>query len=219
VLKLIVTVVAAAIALAGASESHAAGLGIAVCGLKKSITIPNLGDTMPLGYVPTLHPAAPASPQPFYKLQIAQGASSCNEPQLASGFYIRGANEIRIRGAAGSALWVRLSTHTSKILRDATRRLAPFPKPRKLASAIVDRQLAPRPSSYLRLYTVGTPVRSAPATGSWVSIVLTGSASPWTDGNNSLSVSARGSYLKRDGQLLRIPAVVARRVRSGKALS
>jgi hypothetical protein len=71
------------------------------------------------------------------------------------------------------------------------------------------------PRGWLSLYSIGSPVASAPRAGGWVRIfALSNLNSPWSDGRNELSVSRKGAYLRRDGQLVSIPADTAERIRA-----
>ncbi len=206
---------AAAAAAPGATES---GYGIRICGPHKSVAVKSaLAQSVPTAYVAGLRAAAPARPQSFYKIQL-DVSRSCNVsfPNAPIAFYVPAAAEVRILDATGAAaFWVHLPRNVNNVLRKAAHRVKPFPAPRTLASAEISHQLAAKPSTYLRLYTVGTPVRHAPGAGSWNRITLTGPPSPWSDGWNSLQISRRADYLRRDGQPVRIPASVAVRIRRG----
>ncbi len=208
----------AAAAAAAAAGATASGYGIRICGPHKSVAVKSaLAQSVPTAYVAGLRAAAPARPQSFYKIQL-DVSRSCNVsfPNAPIAFYVPAAAEVRILGATGAAaFWVHLPRNVNNVLREAAHRVKPFPAPRTLASAEISHQLAAKPSTYLRLYTVGTPVRRAPGAGSWNRITLTGPSSPWSDGWNSLRISRLADYLSRDGQLVRIPASVAVRIRRG----
>ena len=207
-----------AAAAAAAPGATASGYGIRICGPHKSVAVKSaLAQSVPTAYVAGLRAAAPARPQSFYKIQL-DVSRSCNVsfPNAPIAFYVPAAAEVRILGSTGAAaFWVDLPRNVNNVLRKAAHRVKPFPAPRTLASAEISHQLAAKPSTYLRLYTVGTPVRHAPGAGSWNRITLTGPPSPWSDGWNNLRISRLADYLRRDGQLVRIPASVAVRIRRG----
>lgn len=218
-MRILVPAVAAAALLVVAAAAHASDFDLLVCGSGKTVTLSNpAAQRVPLTYRLGLHGSAPAPIQPYYEIQITVGGSSCEVPNLPTDFYVPGAGEVRIHGNAGNAFWLRLPPALAKLLARATRDLKPFPAPRTLESASVDHSVVARPSSYLRLYAIGTPVGSAPSAGGWLPITLLGAASPWTDGSNALFVSRRGSYLERDGQIVRVPAATAKRIREAESL-
>jgi hypothetical protein len=62
-------------------------------------------------------------------------------------------------------------------------------------------------------------VPSGRSPSGWIGIWIGGRQTPWTDGRNSLRISKRGSLLRRDGQLVRLPRTLADRVRERKPLS
>jgi hypothetical protein len=164
--------------------------------------------------------AAPAPLQSFYRVSYGNSSSCAVDPLSGTAYFISTAGEIRTVDSLSTkhALWVKLSSKLTARLRKLVQGMKPYAAPKKLRTVFVKDQMAARPSSYLRLYTIGTPTRSAPSVKGWTGITLWGASTPWTDGKNVLSVSSRGSYLKRDGQLVRIPASVAKRIRRAKSI-
>ena len=200
---------------AAVHDAAASTSGLAICGPNKSVEVRReAAQKLPVTYTSRLRAAAPALPQSFYKVQL-NGSRSCNvsNPGAPIAFFVPAAGDIRILNAVGQAFWVRLSAPLTKLLRHAARRLKPFHAPTRLASATINDQSAAKPSTYLRLYTLGTPVPQKRVAGGWLPIMLIGSSTPWTDGNNRLWVSRRGSYVRRDGELVRITAAIAERIR------
>lgn len=210
----------ALLALAVIRDAAASTSGLAVCGSGKSVEVRSArAQKVPFTYTSSLRAATPAPPQSFYKIQL-NGSRSCDAsmPGAPVAFYIPAAGDVRIKGPTGDAFWVHLRRNLQILLRRAAYGLKPFHAPTKLTLASVNDQTVAKPSSYLRLYTLGTPVRSAPRGVRWLQISLTGPLSPWTDGWNSLRISRRGDYLKRDGELVRIPASIAERIRRAKSI-
>jgi hypothetical protein len=201
-------------------DAAASTSGLAICGSSKSVEVRSArAQKVPVKYKSGLRAARPAAPQSFYKIQL-NGSRSCDVsmPGAPVAFYIPAAGDVRIQGPTGEAFWVHLPHSLQRLLRRAAQGLQPFHAPMKLASASVNDQIVAKPSSYLRLYTLGTPVQSAPGGIKWLQISLMGPSSPWTDGWNSLRISRRGDYLKRDGELVRIPASIAQRIRRAKSI-
>jgi hypothetical protein len=74
------------------------------------------------------------------------------------------------------------------------------------------------PASYLRLWGVGTPTYTWPATG-FIKIKTTcDQASPWTDAAAELRIARRGAFLMRDSTVYRIPTRLAQLVRARASL-
>jgi hypothetical protein len=195
----------------GISES-----GLWVCGPHQAAHLTGaIEEEVPATYRSGLHTSTPAAPQAFYKVDLDE-STVCANPFPTPTYFIPATGEIRIVGKADSALWVKLSPDATAELRRAVRKITPYKAPTKLTSVSVNDNDAANPSSYLQLYTIGTPVRATPKVAHWLYISLLGASpsSPWTDGRNALWVSGRGdNYLKRDGQTVRIPASVAARIR------
>lgn len=122
--------------------------------------------------------------------------------------------------AQGAAAWIAPSGATADALARATAALAPKRTPTTVGFASVGGQIVPRPRGYLRLYSLGTRVADPGAAGGgWLPVYLYGTPeTPWTDGFDSLAVSRKGSFLRRDGQVVRIPAAIARKVRARQPL-
>ncbi|HKU55790.1 MAG TPA: hypothetical protein VJP41_02095 [Gaiellaceae bacterium] len=193
-----------------------------LCGPKGSAPLPNSLE----GKVPFFagtgqgRKAPPAPLQSFYRLSYGSSRSCAVDPLTGLAYFIPAAGEIRTVDSLSSdhALWAKLSSKLAVRLRKLVQRVKPYGAPKKLRMVFVKDRTAARPSSYLRLYTLGTPTRSAPSVEGWTGITLLGPPTPWTDGKNVLSVSSRGSYLKRDGELVRIPAPVAQRIRRAESI-
>jgi hypothetical protein len=133
-------------------------------------------------------------------------------------FFIPAVGEIRIYGPGGNAFWSKLPSEVTVRLRNVVRTVKPYGAPKALSQVVINDSSAARPSSYLRLYTVGVPTRAAHVAAGWISILFFGPTSPWTDGRNSLWISRHGDYLRRDGQLVHLSASLAARIRRAKPI-
>lgn len=136
------------------------------------------------------------------------------------GYYIPGPSRLRVPGGSKTlASWVKLTAAEKAAFHAVTRHLSPYPRPTALTSAVVDHSSADRPSSYLKLLTIGAPTRARISPDQWLGITLIGDKpSPWTDGLTQLAVSRHGSYLEREGKVYVIPSTVAARARAAKSL-
>ncbi len=216
-LVLVLSLLVAVVAVAGGAA--ASGSGHWVCGPRGSAQIPGgLIDSVPIVYSKGLRAAAPPPPQPFYRVGLSSGRSCALVTDVGTAFFIPGAGEVRIYGADGNALWIKLSSRVTTRLRKLVRRVRPYGAPKRLREVSINDVSARRPSSYLHLYTLGTPTRVAGAAVGWLPILFFGATSPWTDGKNSIWISRRGDYLKRDGQLVRISASLATRIRHARPI-
>jgi len=219
---LVSVMVAAAAGITVAGSAGATGSGHWICGPRGSVQIPSsIEGEVPI-FVTGMHvrKAAPSPPRSFYRVSYGNSPSCAVDPMTGTAYFIPAAGEIRTVDSLSTkhALWAKLSSKLAARLRKLVQGVKPYAAPKKLRMVFVKDQTAARPSSYLRLYTIGTPTRSAPSVKSWTGITLWGASTPWTDGKNVLSVSSRGSYLKRDGQLVRIPASIAARIRRAKSI-
>jgi hypothetical protein len=214
--------VAAAAALAAASSGNAGGpiggSGLWVCGPHHAAHLTGaIEQKVPVQYKTGLQAAAPAPPQAFYRVDLnASTTCAVNMVPGQPAYFIPAAGEVRVVGTADHAFWVKLAPDVAAKLRKAVGNVKPYRAPTTLTSVSVNDRSVAHPSTYLRLYRIGRPIKTAPNGIHWLYISLLGVSpeSPWTDGRNALWVSRRGhDYLKRDGQTVRIPASVAARIR------
>ncbi len=206
-------------AVAAAGGAAASGSGHWTCGPRGSVQIPGaLIDRVPIVYRKGLRAAPPPPPQPFYRIGLSSNSSCAVLPDVPMAFFIPAAGEVRIYGPHEHAFWTKLPRDVTASFRKLVEKVKPYRTPKKLRMVFVKDQTAARPSSYLRLYTIGTPARSVPSVKRWTGITLWGASTPWTDGKNVLSVSKRGDYLKRDGELVRISASIATRIRRARPI-
>ena len=202
-----ITVAAAAVAAVVAPAALAKG-PFEICGRSGCAVLADeaAGPGVPVGMVRAQTGAAPAAPAPYFVIRF-------RDLPGALGYWIPSAATIRVRNGAGSALWLAATPEQAAMLRAKTVGLSPL-RPPVVTQAGVDLRTVRGPRTYLSLYTLGTPVASAPDAGGWLRVDLWGASTPWTDGSNALAVSRRGAFLRRDGQLVRIPLAVAVRIRA-----
>jgi hypothetical protein len=168
---------------------------------------------IPLGISgPSVQRLDPAAPAPYYRIGFGEGTGR----SLA--YWIPSSSVLRVVDANGLAAWVAADPDAKAVLDRVAARLTAFAAP-TAASALVDRRQASGGATYLDLYTIGTRTLRWPRTVAWVPVTVTdGSSTPWTDGANSLWISRKGGYLRRDGTVARIPAAIADRIRARLAL-
>ncbi len=202
---LLAAIVAAA-ALAAAPPGLAKG-PLQACGVSGCVDIAPETDTGRwIGSTPGASSLAPPAPAPYFVLRLGEFGG-------ASAFWIPSASVIRTFQST-SVVWSAVAPETQAALVQLTSGLQPFAAPKR-AVAFVDYDNVKRGETYLRLYTIGTPVVSSPPAATvWLGIWLHGGKSPWNDGMSSFWISQKGNLLKRDGQVLRIPAAVAKRIRA-----
>jgi hypothetical protein len=200
-------VLAAIAALALVSVAAAKG-PIQVCGSHRCVALGAEGSPpVPLGLTNEMRLLPPAAPAPYFVTRM---------PHLgAVGYWIPSARVYRLRTQKARAAWIALDPAQVAMLRRATRGIDARGAPTRLQLVHVDGRKVAQPRGYLRLYTIGTPVAAAARPGGWLTIFMSAQTNtPWTDGMNRLAVSRRGAYLRRDGQLVRIPEAVADRIRA-----
>lgn len=150
----------------------------------------------------------PPAPSAFYELRFSDLPG-------ALAYWIPSAGVLRLSVAqAGPVYWSPTLPAETSLLTSVAAHLAPFPAPRTVDVA-VDSHAVRRPATYLRLFTLGTPVQRWPGAGGWLPVYLFGDETPWTDGLVFMWISRHGSYLRRgDGDVVRIPARDASRIRA-----
>jgi hypothetical protein len=185
---------------------------------------------------------APAAPGPFYRLTIVP-VDERGRPQPAGEsepfYFVPNARMTRSGDGGGGAVWSRVE-QIPKALSDAMRALRPLPAPR-LTRVVVGNRVANDPHSYLRLFRLPSPRRLVrdpagprpgvePTTSELVAywesvrrlyIPITLEArrdTPWSDHKTSLWIGRRHDLLMRDGELVRVPRLLADRVRRARSL-
>jgi hypothetical protein len=195
----------AASALAAAPAGYAKG-PLQVCGASGCVDLAPETETGKWVSAPGESSLAPPAPAPYFVLRFAEFGSSL-------GYWIPSASVLRTFQST-TAVWSAVAPATQAALVQLTGGIRPYAAPTR-AVAFVDYDNVKRGVTYLRLYTIGTPVVTAPpASTAWIGIWLHGGTSPWNDGMSSFWISQKGNLLKRDGQVLKIPAAVAKRIRA-----
>jgi hypothetical protein len=188
----------------------------------------------------------PARPGPYYELAIL-ALDERGRPQSAfpSARFYYAPRSKRIRTSATvdprDGVWRTLDAPPPALVA-AVRRLRPFPAP-ILVRVEVDGRPAADPQSYLRLFRVQAPRRpiSDPAglyptdrstsdTSAlvrywqrvgryWLPVSATSRRpGPWGDDATFLWIARRLPLVKRDGEIVRVPAELAARVRRAQSL-
>lgn len=148
---------------------------------------------------------SPAAPTQFFSIRFV------NQPGSPLAYWMPTANRLRVGWER--AIWVRPTKVEAALLRAKTHGLRPLSAP-KSVSVAVNLKPARGDLSYLRLYTLGHVATKAADNGGWLKINIFGRSTPWTDGKNSLWISRRGAFLRRNGEIIVIPTTIAARVRA-----
>jgi hypothetical protein len=160
-----------------------------------------------------LHLSSPAAPSRYYEIRYA-------ETTKPLGYWIPSTGVLRLRDDyLYQAIWVTPDQGQLTLLAKAAAGLDSFAAP-TAAQAWVNGRRVKSARGYLDLFSLGTSVSSWTGAKGWLNVYVRSRAeSPWSDGANSLWVSRKGGWLKRDGQVLRIPIGLARRIRGRLPLS
>jgi hypothetical protein len=135
-------------------------------------------------------------------------------------YYIPSSRLVRGIGQSGRAEWLTLSADTVAAFDAAAVGLAAFEKPVLSGASVGGKAVRGDATSYLDLYSVGTPYRGSTRNAPWVKIELRSSAAtPWTDGNNTLGYSPKRHLLRRDGQIVRVSKALGNRLMRRVALN
>jgi hypothetical protein len=149
----------------------------------------------------------PATPAPYFVIRFRGGGG-------VLGYWIPSAGLVRLRTQERAA-WITPTRAQAARLRKATGGIAPKQAPVRFETVELGYEKVEDPTGWLSLYSIGTPVASSPGAGGWMRIFAFSNVdTPWSDGVNKLAVSRRGAYLRRDGQVVSIPAETADRIRA-----
>ena len=113
--------------------------------------------------------------------------------------------------------WTRPSGEESALLADAASTLRPFAAPRRASVTVGSQGVHRGGSTYLRLFTMGTPVNRAVGAKSWVRLYIWTGDSPWSA---IMWISRTNSFLDRGGdQIVQLSPEVATRIRQCHSLT
>jgi hypothetical protein len=200
----------AAAALAAAPAGLAKG-SLEVCGASGCAALgPESDASTWLGAAPGASSLPPPAPAPYFVLRF-------NDIAATVAYWIPSASIMRTV-QSNTVVWVALAPDPEGALLRLTAGLQPYPAPKR-AAAFIDYENVKGGTTYMRLYTIGTPVESVPSSTVWLAIWLHGGTSPWNDGMSSFRISKTGNLLKRDGQVLRISPAIAKRIRAHQPLA
>jgi hypothetical protein len=195
-----------AIACCFVPQASAKG-ALALCGTGACVQIGSEGNS-PVRWLADAYEShvAATAPAPFFKLRFAGGSD-------VLAYWVPSAGVLRLQPRGGN-WWVRPSADEAAVLAQASATLRPFPAPRRMTVTVDDFVVPRGGSTYLRLFTTGTPMANPPHVRRWLAIDWWGGKTPWTDGLwGFMSVSRTGPYLKRDGDIVRIRPRIADRIR------
>lgn len=213
-----VVVAAFVLGVASGAQAKGPGSGFTVCGANGCVSVKDPTATQKL---PLLGPqegasvVGPAAPAPFYRVRLGVG-DALYAPEAA--YYVPTARVLRLKDPA-YAEWLSIPPAGVEVLQQATATLQPYAVP-PFTTVFVDEELARSPATYLKLFEVGRSVSSWSGAGGWLStLLLSKRPSPWGDGANDVWVSRHASFLRRDGEVVRIPGSMAQRIRQRLPLS
>ena len=207
------------------AQAKAPPSGFEVCGPSACTAVRAFNDAEPLamnlfyggdGSATLWTPNVPAAS--FYALHW-----SFEQGEAHTGYYVPLLNAFRYTSISGAesasdtAHWTKLGAGARTILERLTSTLQPYAAPVP-SRVTVGGKPAQDPASYLRLWSVGKPTYTWPATGFMTVKVTSDVASPWTDGAAQLRIARKGPFLMRDASVYRIPAQLARLVRARASL-
>jgi len=217
---------ASILAVTSSAQAKAPPSGFEVCGTAACASITAFADAEPLaislfygsdGSAELWTPKVPAAS--FFAVHW-----SFQQGETHTGYYVPLLNAFRYVGSASGpesagALvhWIKLGEGARTVLERLTSTLQPFPAPVP-SRVTVGGKPVQDPESYLRLWSVGKPTYTWPATGFMAIKATCDLQTPWTDRAAHLSIARRGAFLMRDSTVYRIPAKLARLVRARASL-
>jgi hypothetical protein len=146
----------------------------------------------------------PVPAGPFFKLRFGAAGGSL-------GYWVPKAGIMRTGLQSGYGSWTRPSAEESALLADAASTLRPFAAPRHASVTVGSHGVRRGTWTYLRLFTMGTPVTRAVGAKSWIRLLVWTGDSPWSA---IMWISKSNSFLDRGGgQIVQLSPKVADRIR------
>lgn len=190
--------------------------------------------------------AGAAAPAPFYAIGMLYSNPAMTTSPVA--YYVPSAGVLKLKGSvvgSGEATWLHVEPDVAALLERAAQGLRPFARPR-VSWAMVGNRWVKKPASYARLYLLRGPPAADPAgpppapqyqtpdreawfavwapylervQAEWVRVQIgTRAASPWDVLETFVWVGRHSDLLRRDGEVIQIPAFVADLIRGGAPL-
>jgi len=178
---------------------------VAVCGPRACVTLGSEVDVRWWGPADAAQ-ARPPAPAPFFKLRFTAHEGD----PLA--YWVPSTGLLRSGARAGGPIWFTPSADEAALLTRAAASLQPFAVPTRANVTVGYRSVPHGDWTYLRLFTMGTPVTTADVRH-WLPVDMWGPDTPWTRCVDCLLVSRTAAYLKRSGEVVTIPSRIAYRVR------
>ena len=209
--RLAFVVVALVVFAAPAAQAKAPPNGLTFCGAG--------GVCVPLTFLESeaLHlwtptgETAPAAPAPYYALHVIWQPGGTEQMF----YWIPSRGLVRRLYDSGDVGWLRVPAQS---LPSSLIDLKPIAMPRITGATVGGRHVR-RPSTYLRLLSVGHLVSISPVVD-WLRVRFVASApSPFTDANADVRIAKEGGYLFRDRFVFKIPERLADRARRGLPLN
>jgi hypothetical protein len=217
--KLIVLVLSAVALLVFALPANAKGiLGAQLCGPEGCATEQSAG----LGEGPSGpfngEITTPAKPGPWYRGYLLAGDHGQVAGKLPF-YYVPGGNVVVLPGqGAQTAAWTKETAKLTALFESLAARVKPYPTP-SFVRVTFNGRAVEDPQSYARLWTSGSKPKGYPhdLDGMQEVAFYTSSTTPWSD-RNFVVFYPSGHYLVRDGQLVSLPADLAKRAARGASL-
>jgi hypothetical protein len=191
-----------------------------VCGSTGCLTVNDARKASTLDGDGRVVPPPPAAG--FYTVELAQGAGG----RIRSTFYYVPSAATTLHafksGQSGPSVrrWKAIAPRAVALLREVTRGLKPFPRPRLSSVRIGAKTVVAEADSYLRLFELPSTSAAGGSLAYSESIDLRSARpTPWTDADRDLSFSPSGGLLARGGQAVRIPEALLSDLRAGRALA
>jgi len=208
---LALAVAAAFVAVVPGGQAKEPWNGVNVCGASRCLQL-TPEQARPL-WTSSRDVVAPLrAPAPFYVLRWRWNPADVEQ----TAYYVPAVNTLRWPRAT----WLVLDENSAAAIEKAAAELSPHPVVPPTAVTVGAKE-AHGPETYLRLLQ-GPAAGLAPVTTRWITVKMRSEpASPWTDGDSTIRISARGRsrLVLLDGWVHRVPLWVANRARRGLPLA
>jgi hypothetical protein len=216
--KALLSAVAAALVLAAPAEAKEL-LRATLCGASACTTVT---DRSTLNRIPAGETSEPLGPvAPYYRVEILVGEGANREnTHTFSLYYVPSENAMAWEESGIVRLHPIYGEQTTKLMRELTGNLEPFPAPRLTGVRVGGRGVDPSAAqSYVRLFlqTRESPLTESPT--DWIHVDLrSATPSPWTEARPDLMYSPSTNLLEIGGNRMEVPNELAADIEAGRAL-
>ena len=220
IVKVVVVLLAACAGLAFSTPALAKEpLRATICGASACTRVT---DRATLNRIPAGESTEPLGPAaPYYTVEVVAGERGNPQNQHSfSMYYVPSENAMAWAESGTVRLHPIFGEPTTRLMRDLTAGLEPFPEPRLTAVSVDGRNVdAAAAQSYLALYREASNAPLVESPTDWVRVDLrSAKPSPWTESVADLMFSPSQNLLEIGGNRVELSEALAADIEAGRAL-